>query len=56
MCGSVSEVLEGAVGKAVKENAEDFYLYDCKNIGAIHKSSNNLLIQNSLNKSKTLLV
>lgn len=52
MCVCVSRVLGGAVGKAVKENAENFYLDNYKNIGAILKSSNNLLISNSLSKSK----
>lgn len=47
----VSGLLEAAVGKAVKEKAENFYLDNCKNIGAIHKSPSNLLIPNSLKKS-----
>lgn len=48
----VSGLLEAAVGKAVKENAENFYLDNCKNIDAIHKSPSNLLVPSSLNKSE----
>lgn len=40
------------MGKAVKENAENFYLNNGKNIDVIHKSPSNLSVPSSLNKSE----